>query len=233
MKSTVLRATALALFLFLPFAATAAEEAQAPAPVAAPGLAKKWDLDLTKSSITFKGTQMDTPGFDGVITKFYPVINFDADHLDQSKVTVEIDVTSIDAKDGERNKTLQGSDWLDSPKFPTARFETTGFTKTGDNAFTADATLTIRDVTVPLKLPFTLTPAAAGIGPDRVLMIGQVTLDRSKFQLGQGDWADASVIGNDIAVQVQLTAWPADAADAGSALDPKTPPVEPVTPANP
>lgn len=228
MKKIILGAAALAFLLSLT-SPVSAEEAKN----AAPALAKKWDLDLAKSSITFKGTQMDTPGFDGVITKFYPVINFDADHLDQSKVTVEIDVTSIDAKDSERNKTLQGSDWLDSPKFPTARFETTGFAKTGDNAFTADANLTIRDVTVPLKLPFTLTPTVSSSGPDRVLMAGAVTIDRSKFQLGQGDWADASVIGNDIAVEVKLTAWPADAADAGSALDPKTTPAEPVTPANP
>jgi len=221
-------ALTLALLLALPFTASAAEVKND-----APVLARKWDLDLTKSSITFKGTQMDTPGFDGVITKFYPVINFDAGHLDQSKVTVEIDVTSIDAKDGERNKTLQGAEWLDAATFPTARFETTGFVKTGENAFIADANLTIRDVTVPLKLPFTLTPMAAGTGPDRVLMAGQVTLDRSKFQLGQGDWADASVIGNDIAVEVQVVAWPAEAADVGSVLAPAAPPVEPVTPANP
>lgn len=226
MKNLALCAAALALFLSLPFVASA-EEAKEAAPAATTALAKRWDLDLTKSAITFKGTQMDTPGFDGVVTKFYPVINFDADHLEQSKVTVEIDVTSIDAKDGERNKTLQGGEWLDAAKFPTARFETTGFAKTGDNAFTADATLTIRDVTVPLKLPFTLTPDAAN--PNRVTMAGDVTLDRSKFQLGQGDWADASVIGNDITVHVQVTAWPADAADDA----PAPPPADPVTPANP
>ena len=225
MKNIVL---ALALLLVLPVTASAEEVKNPPAV-----LAKKWDLDLTKSSITFKGTQMDTPGFDGVITKFYPVINFDADHLDQSRVTVEIDVTSIDAKETDPNKSLQGPEWLDDANFPTARFETTGFVKTGENAFTADANLTIRDVTVPLKLPFTLTPMAAGTGPDRVLMAGTVTLDRSKFQLGQGDWADASVIGNDISVQVQVVAWPAEPADVGSVLAPEAPPAEPVTPANP
>jgi cytochrome b561 len=230
MKNVALCAAALALLLSPTFAAAAEEALVAPVEAAAPPaeLAKRWDLDLTKSSITFKGKQMDTPGFDGVITKFYPVIHFDADRLDQSKVTVDIDVTSIDAKDGERNKTLQGSEWLDAAKFPTARFETTGFTKTGENAFVADANLTIRDVTVPLQLPFTLSPMAGGIGPDRVLMQGEVTLDRSKFQLGQGDWADASVIGNDIAVQVQVTAWPAETAEAAPVAPPET-----VTPPNP
>lgn len=233
MKNFFLTGAVIASLAFFPFAATAEEAkdaAAAPAPAAS--LAKKWDLDLTKSTITFKGTQVDTPGFDGVITKFYPVINFDADHLDQSRVTVEIDVTSIDAKEQERNKTLQGADWLDAVKFPSARFETTGFTKTGDNAFTADATLTIRDVTVPVQLPFTLTPAPDA-GPGRVLMEGKVTLDRSKFQLGQGDWADTGVIGNDIPVEVKLLAWPAEQTEAAAPVNPAAPPTPVEAPPNP
>jgi polyisoprenoid-binding protein YceI len=228
MKTALL---ALAFLTLLPFAAQA-EEVKAAAPAPAAALATKWDLDLTKSTITFKGTQVDTPGFDGVITKFYPVINFDEANLAQSKVTVEIDVTSIDAKEAERNKTLQGADWLDSVKFPSARFETTGFTKTGDNAFEADATLTIRDATVPLKLPFTLTPAP-GEGAGKVLMEGKATLDRSKFQLGQGDWADAGVIGNDIEVAVKLIAWPAEQTEAAPPATPNAPVTPVEAPPNP
>jgi polyisoprenoid-binding protein YceI len=185
----------------------------APAAVAAAPLpaAQKWDVLADKSSIIFHGKQMGAD-FEGAISKFTPEIYFDENHLDQSKVTVDIDMNSIDGKDPERNKSIKGSDWFDTERFPTARFETTKFTKTGEHAFTADANLTIHGITIPVQLPFKLEYQAVGFGQDRVIMTGSITLDRSKFQLGQGDWADPSVIANEVPVDVKVTATAAGAA---------------------
>ena len=179
-----------------------------PAPLPAPALAKKWEMIAEKSSITFHGKQMGTE-FDGFIKFFTPEIYFDESNLEQSKVIVDIDINSIDAKDAERNKSIKGPDWFKTDEFPTARFESEKFAKTGENAFTADATLTIRGVAVPVQFPFTLTHQAVGFGQDRAIVTGSVTLDRSKFQLGQGDWADPSVIANEVQVDVKVTTIPA------------------------
>ena len=91
------------------------------APAASTGDARKWDVAVDKSSITFHGKQMGND-FDGVVTKFTPDVHFDESHLDQSKVTVDIDITSIDAKDPERNKNIKGADWFDTDRFPAAQF---------------------------------------------------------------------------------------------------------------
>ncbi|MDE1151698.1 MAG: YceI family protein [Micavibrio sp.] len=168
-------------------------------------LTRKWEVVDKDSSIKFHGTQMNAP-FDGTVDKFTPVIYFDPDHLDQSHVTVTIDILSIDAQDTERNKNLLGSDWFDAPQFPTARFETTKFTKTGDNAYTADATLTIHGNAVPVQLPFTLDLAKSDSGKEKAVMNGKITLDRSKFALGQGDWADPGVIANEVPVEIKIVA---------------------------
>lgn len=171
--------------------------------------AQHWTFVPTESSLTFHGSQMGT-AFDGSFAHFTPDIYFDAEHLDQSKVTADIDLASVDAKDSDRNKNITGADWFDVQKFPTARFETTKITKTGDNAYLADATLTIHGVTQSLQLPFTLQTSKVAHGKDsgkeKAVMTGKVTLDRSKFQLGQGDWADPSVIANDVPVEVKVTA---------------------------
>jgi polyisoprenoid-binding protein YceI len=188
----------------------AANSIAVPATAPAAAAAKKWDVVPAKSSITFHGKQMGTE-FEGVISKFTADIAFDAANLDGSKVTADIDINSIDAKDAERNKSIKGSDWFDTEHFPSARFESTKFTKTGDNSFTADANLTIHGISVPVQLPFTLTEEKVGFGQDRMVMTGTVTLDRSKFKLGQGDWADPSVIANEVPVSVQVTATPAAA----------------------
>ena len=189
-------------------AAKAAADAAAVAPPAAEApaaTAPKWDVLPEKSSIIFHGKQMGAD-FDGVINKFKPDIRFDENDLAHSKVTVDIDINSIDGKDPERNKSIKGADWFDTDHFPTARFETTKFVKTGDNAFTASGNLTIRGISVPIELPFTLAHESIGFGQDRAIMTGKVTLDRSKFQLGTGDWADPSVIANEVPVDIKVTA---------------------------
>lgn len=219
--------------LFVVTAAMAAEEPAAkPAPeasVAAPvtSTAPKWDVMVEKSSITFHGKQMGTD-FDGVLTKFTPDIRFDENNLDQSRVAVDIDINSIDAKDAERNKSIKGTDWFDTDRFPTARFETTKFAKTGEGAFTASGNLTIHGVTVPIQLPFTLAHEKVGFGQDRVIMTGTVTLDRSKFQLGTGDWADPSVIANEVPVDIKLVATAAAGTPPAQAATPDS--AKPATP---
>lgn len=200
----------LALLLLLP-APVMAEEAAKDAPVAAvpaappPPSARKWEMDKGESTLRFKGTQMGK-GFEGSILQFTPVIHFDPADLPNSRVSVDIDIRTIDAGDSDRNKNLLGPDWLDVIEFPSAHFETLGFKKTGDNAYVADATLTIRGAIQEIELPFTLDITEDG-NKDKAVMTGAVTLDRSKFKLGQGDWADPSVIANEIPVEVKITAF--------------------------
>jgi polyisoprenoid-binding protein YceI len=66
--------------------------------------------------------------------------------------------------------------------------------------FEADATLTIRDKTVALKFPFAFEPNADG-----ARLKARVTLDRLAFGIGSGDWADASMIGHQVEVNVDLS----------------------------
>ncbi len=218
MKRFLLPALLLSLLPLQAMAEKAVATPAAPAAIVAPPVAepatRKWDFIPAESSITFHGTQMGT-AFDGSFAKFTPVIYFDADHLDESKVTVDIDILSVDAKDSDRNKNLLGSDFFDVAQFQTARFETNKITKTGDNAYSADATLTIRGTPQQVTLPFTLDISkitkGKDSGKDKAVMAGKITIDRSKFQIGQGDWADPSVIANDVPVEIKLAAI-ADAA---------------------
>lgn len=188
----------------------ATEEAVAePEKPAAPAAPRRWNMVPGESVIGFSGSQMGKD-FAGVIEKFTADIVFDEANLAQSKVTVDIDLLSLDAKDEERNKTVKGDEWLDVEKFPAARFETKSISKTGDGGYVADATLKIHGVSQEIKLPFALAFSKAEKGPDkgkdRAVMTGKVVLDRSNFQLGQGEWEDPSIIANEIAVEVKVTA---------------------------
>jgi polyisoprenoid-binding protein YceI len=186
----MLKKIILAVFLLSAFPALAA--------------APKWIVVPEKSKIAFRGTQMGGD-FAGVFKAFTPEIYFDPEQLDQSRVTVTVDVTSGDSGDGERDAAMKSKDWFDVKQFPAAHFKSTAFAKTEADAYTVTGNLTIRDVTVPVTLPFKLI-LSADSGKQTAEMTGQVTLDRSAFKLGQGEWADPSSVGNDVVVDITLSA---------------------------
>jgi len=185
----------LALLLLAP----AAYAATAP-------LAPEWNISMSASGVTFRGKQMGTE-FKGTISKYKPEIHFDADHLDHSAVTVDFDMSSLSTGDKDRDATAVTAEWFDLPHYPIARFTAEKFKKTGDNAYEVDGTLTIKGVAVPLNFPFTITFGTVSSGAGKAHIKGSVTLDRSKFSLGIGQWADTSVIANDVVVDVDLMAY--------------------------
>lgn len=167
--------------------------------------AKKWEMIPAESSITFHGKQMGSD-FAGTFPRFSAEIHFDAADLSASRVTATIDVTSAESGDAERDSNLKSPEWFDIKTFPAARFETTGFRRTDEDSFEANANLTIRDITLPVVLPFTLEITKDDSGKEKAVMKGSLTLDRSKFSLGTGDWADPGIITNEVPVDVIVAA---------------------------
>lgn len=175
-------------------------------PAAARAEAPLWVMAPKESAITFKAEQMGKE-FSGRFGNFGATIHFDPDHLDQSSVVSDIDIGSFDAGEAERNKNALSADWFDQTRFPSARFESTSFSKTGDGTYEVSGNLTIRDVTLPVKFPFTLIFSESDGGNKKAVMKGAMTLDRSAFHLGQGEWADPSVIANNVSVDIQIAAY--------------------------
>ena len=68
----------------------------------------------------------------------------------------------------------------------------------------ADGELTIRGVTKPVPVMFTLAP---GDGP--AVMKGNASLNRLAFGLGQGEWASTEWVGDEVDVRFDLRLQPA------------------------
>ena len=168
--------------------------------IALPAIARDWQVDPAKSSLTFKGTYQDGP-FAGRFGKFDATIAFDENDLAQDKFDVRVQVASVATESSERDDTLKTEDFFDVTRFPQAHFVTQSFGKGADGGLEAKGTLTIRDQTKPvtLKVKFAADGTTATLDVDTVL-------NRLDFALGVGgDWAD---IGKDVPVHghLQLTA---------------------------
>jgi polyisoprenoid-binding protein YceI len=162
--------------------------------------APKWEIVPEKSRITFKAKQMGAE-FKGGFDRFTADIAFDPDDLAGSAVEVDVDTSSINTQAADRDENIKGKDWFDVGQFPVARFETTAFRKTGDKTYEATGRLTIRDITLPVVLPFSLE-----IKEQIATADGSVILDRSKFSLGGSAWTDPGVIANEVRVNIHVVA---------------------------
>ena len=168
--------------------------------MAASASAATWTVDPAKSKIGFSGTQTEQP-FSGQFKTFLATIDFDPAKPETGHATIIIDTGSATTGDPQRDEALPGADWFDAKSFPKAVFEAKSFThKTGDE-YEASGTLTIRDVSKPLVLPFTLTTNG-----NIAHAVGHVPLIRTTFGVGQGAWATADYVAFAVNVDIDLTA---------------------------
>lgn len=160
-----------------------------------------WQIVPELSNITFTASQNNAP-VTGEFTKFEGNINFDPDQLNKSNVHMIVDVASVATSDPDIANTLKTADWFNAKVFPQAIFDATNFSKTGNNTYQANGTLTIRDKSLPIKLIFMLDQYTA----TNAVAKGMVILKRNDFGIGQGDWTNTDVVKNEVQVNFKITA---------------------------
>lgn len=164
--------------------------------------AAEWKLDPAASRLGFAGTQAGSP-FEGRFEQFDAEIRFDAADLAHSKVVVIIEMASAETGNAARDEAVRGADWFNVAQFPQARFETAQIRALSDDRYEADATLSIRDVTKPVRLPFSLQTTPSG-----TRAVGNLTINRVDYGVGQGQWAGPQVVGHDVQIRFDLRAAP-------------------------
>lgn len=158
--------------------------------------ARVWNVDMGKSSLTFKDSYQGGP-FEGRFGKWTASIAYDENDLAHAKFDVTVQLASADTQSSERDQTLATADFFDSAKFPQAHFVATNFERGTDGAVLAHGTLTLRGVDKPvtLKVKFAVSGGATTLDVD-------TTLNRLDFGLGSSsDWAD---VGRNVTVHGHL-----------------------------
>jgi polyisoprenoid-binding protein YceI len=167
----------------------------------APAAASHYQLDQSKSSLSFSFTQAGAQN-QGGFKRFPTTLDLAADGVSPSRLEVSVDMTSLDSGDQERDDTLRSDDLFAVKKFPQAHFLATQFNKTA-GGFEALGKLTIRNVTRDLRLPFTLRTASENGSAVRYLA-GKTSIMRLDYGVGQGDWKATDQVGNAVAVSYSL-----------------------------
>lgn len=163
--------------------------------------APHWEIVPNDSSLIFTATQNGSP-ISGEFKKFTGDINFDPEALGSSNVQINVDVASVSTSYKDVETTLKTPEWFSTKLFPNAVFKASQFKKTGNNAYQANGTLTIRDKTVPIVLNFILDEYTQ----TKAHATGGTVLKRTAFDVGIGEWAKTDEVKDDVKVDFVLSA---------------------------
>jgi polyisoprenoid-binding protein YceI len=168
--------------------------------IASPALAANWAIQPAQSTLGFSGVQTGAP-FTGVFTQWTAQISFDPANPKAALVKVTIETASAKTGDTQRDTAMPDTDWFDANAFPQAVFEATGFTPEGGNKYQTVGTLTIRGISQKVTLPFTLV-----ITGNRAEANGEISLLRTAYGVGQGNWSSGDWVGLNTGVTFDLMA---------------------------
>ena len=165
--------------------------------LAQPALAQQ-KLDTAKSEVQFTARQMGVP-LDGHFKKFDAQVAFDPAKLATSNITFTVDTGSATLGSKETDAELPKAVWFNVPKFPQATFESSAIKALGGGKFEVAGKLTIKGNSVNVVAPVTLTQA----GPVTTAT-GSFPIKRLAFKIGENEWADTSMVADDVQVKFKL-----------------------------
>lgn len=138
-----------------------------------------WNIDPVHSEVTFAIRHLMSK-VRGSFTDFSGAIEI-ADEVSASTVTAEIELTSIDTRNAERDAHVRSAQILDIENHPVMTFATTGVHAEGAD-YVVDGELTIKKVTRPIRLHLEFNGVAEDPwGGTRAGFTATATLSRKDF----------------------------------------------------
>ncbi|MEH6651474.1 MAG: YceI family protein [Motiliproteus sp.] len=152
--------------------------------------AAEYTVDPVHTFITFKVQHLGVSWLQGRFNDITGSFSYDADNSTTSNVNMTVNTTSVDSNHAERDKHLRSEDFLETDKFPTASFQSTGFDGT-----TLKGDLTLHGVTAPISIAVT----KVGEGKDpwggyRAGFVGTYNLKRADFDISYNLGPAAEVV---------------------------------------
>ena len=161
--------------------------------------AMEWGVTPEKSEVAFEasGSGYNTKGS---IKHYKTDIEFDPDVPEQASVHVIIDMRSATTGAADVDQTLQSTDFFNPGRYPTAEFAARGARPDGDGKYILEGRLTLKGVTRPVTLPFSID-IESGIAAVKA----ETIINRLDFGVGPESVAGLAV-DKEVKLTIDLTA---------------------------
>ncbi|MEJ8567492.1 YceI family protein [Elongatibacter sediminis] len=161
-----------------------------------------WRSVATPSRLAFEA-RYEGAAAPGLFHRFDVCAVFDPRDPVTGTLTVTVDVTSADMDSGDLNQAITEPVWFDSGTHPRARFVSESIEVAENGAFVARGTLRLKGVTRPIDVPFSWQ-----IDGERARLRGALSLQRTEFGIGSGEWSADGPIGHEVNVRYDVSLEP-------------------------
>lgn len=164
---------------------------------AAPALAQQ-KLVPAQSEIAFTARQMGVP-LQGHFKKFDAQITFDPAQPASGRIAFTVDTGSATLGSRETDAELPKAPWFNVPQFPQATFQSSSIKALGGGKFEVAGQLAIKGTSRPVVVPVTLVQNGT-----TTTATGTLALKRLAYKIGDNEWADTSMVADDVQVTFKL-----------------------------
>ncbi|MGB0721219.1 MAG: YceI family protein [Gammaproteobacteria bacterium] len=160
--------------------------------------AGRWTVDYENSELGFTAS-WEGIAFDGIFRDWSSRVVFDPSAPHEGRIETEVRLSSVDTRSPDRDEGMGETDWFDFARFPKARFTAQGFERVAPGQFVGDATLRIKGRERSLRFPFSWKEEGEG-----ARLHARITLIRTDFGIGEGEWSSGDLVGLEVPVRVDV-----------------------------
>src|ERR1700685_3896659 len=139
-------------------------------------------FEINKADSTVKFSVSASVPIAGTFDKWDATMTFTSPELATAVLDIKIQAASVNSGSGMKDGKLKSKDFFDAEHDPLITFHSTKVTQTGPNTVEFDGDFTIRGVTKPEKLTFTITGKGTGAGE----ITGTMAFDRKDYGMNSG-----------------------------------------------
>lgn len=162
-------------------------------------VAANWLVDTKTSTLGFTLDFSGAPK-EGKAEHFQAAIYFEPDAPEKARADITVDSAAISYDDSYVAGSMHEADGLDSKNYPSVFIKLDDFAKS-DEDFIAKGTMTIRNITLPIEVPFTFKETNR-----RAVVNGTAKIDRLAFNLGKQNDGNADWVGRIINIHFSVEA---------------------------
>lgn len=175
----------------------------------APAAERTFTIDPVHSGVSFRIRHLYTT-FPGRFNAFSGTISGDVDKPETLKVAAEVDVTSVDTANADRDKHLRTPDFFNVAGFPTARFTSTATRVLDPKRAEVSGDLVLLGTSQPVT--FVVECLGSGVDHRKGFRVGfhaTATIDRTAFGMvyNMALPNGTTMLGNEVELVLDLEAF--------------------------
>lgn len=124
---------------------------------------------------------------------------------DSHEIRVEVRLASADSDNRDRDEALKGPEFFAVSSHPVSVWQSGSVRREGGE-YVADGELSLKGITAPQSIRYELsTDGEALVASGRFTMDGGTRIDRQRFDVGTGEFADPAFVRNEVEVEFEVT----------------------------